>query len=278
MLIGEDFGELYGSIYIKDINGSLDERTFMRIKLTLEANRPVVIPINYQYPLSSAIYNMLQRADARYAGQLHEKGYELGSKKFKLFTFSSLYPDFYKLQGRQMLIAPGNVDLYIGSLKNEFLINFAEGVFCNNVLRISTGELMIRQAEAIRAPEFKRSMRFRCLSPVVATTKEEVDGQLRQRDCRLEEDKYRENIIKNLYSKYELIYGKSVEEKDFRIFYNSKDMERYGRGKLIGFKNSFIKGFLCPFEASGSPELMRVMWEVGAGEKNSGGFGMVDIA
>lgn len=249
----------------------------MRIKVILEIDVPISIPINYQYYLSSAIYYLLQRADQEYAKELHQKGYEFGSKKFKLFTFSALFPDFYKIRGNQMVIGPGKIYFYIGSLKNEFIMNFASGIFSNHILRIGRAKFLISQVEAIPTPQFSEVMQFKCLSPVVATTKEEINGVIKPRDCQLEERKYAENIIRNLKTKYELIYDKPSSGVDLRISFKQEDIEKYKKGKLIYYKNTFVKGFLCPFEASGSPELMEIMWEVGAGEKNSGGFGMVEV-
>jgi CRISPR/Cas system endoribonuclease Cas6 (RAMP superfamily) len=36
-------------------------------------------------------------------------------------------------------------------------------------------------------------------------------------------------------------------------------------------------GAFCPFTVSGSPELMETGYQTGLGEKNAGGFGMVDV-
>lgn len=249
----------------------------MRIKVILVTDVPISIPINYQYQLSSAIYNLLQKADQEYARELHQKGYEFGSKKFKLFTFSSLFPDFYKIRGKEMIIAPGKINFYIGSLKNEFIMNFASGIFSNHILRIGRASFLISQVEAIPTPKFATTMKFKCLSPVVATTKQEINGAIKPRDCQLEDKKYAENIIQNLKTKYELIYDKPFSNGDLTISFKPEDVEKYKKGKLIYYKNTFVKGFLCPFEATGSSELMEIMWELGAGEKNSGGFGMVEV-
>ncbi len=65
----------------------------MRFKLFLASQTAgAIIPINYQYPLSAAIYRILAKVDADYATFLHEKGYVVGEglKHFKLFTFSDL--------------------------------------------------------------------------------------------------------------------------------------------------------------------------------------------
>jgi CRISPR-associated endoribonuclease Cas6 len=50
-----------------------------------------------------------------------------------------------------------------------------------------------------------------------------------------------------------------------------------GGTKLVTFKGIGIVGAFCPFTVSGSPELMETGYQTGLGEKNAGGFGMVDV-
>ena len=58
----------------------------MRFQLTLQTITKIAkIPVNYQYPLSAAIYRIIAKGDAQYVSFLHERGY---GKGFKLFTFS----------------------------------------------------------------------------------------------------------------------------------------------------------------------------------------------
>ena len=45
----------------------------MRFKITLQSISGSQIPINYQYPLSSAIYKILAKGYASYAQFLHEE-------------------------------------------------------------------------------------------------------------------------------------------------------------------------------------------------------------
>ena len=47
----------------------------MRLCVMLQVEQEVVIPLNYQYQLSSAIYHFLEAADADYAHFLHGEGY-----------------------------------------------------------------------------------------------------------------------------------------------------------------------------------------------------------
>lgn len=64
----------------------------MRFKLILEVNRKAfgnLLPLNYQYEQSAAIYKILASASEEYANWLHDNGYKFGrGKRFKLFTFS----------------------------------------------------------------------------------------------------------------------------------------------------------------------------------------------
>jgi len=56
-----------------------------QIKFRLEGKRQV-LPLNYQYPLSSWIYKVLQKGDAGLSDFLHREGYRLeNGKTFKLF-------------------------------------------------------------------------------------------------------------------------------------------------------------------------------------------------
>lgn len=65
----------------------------MRIRLTLRPIEPKCrIPINYQYPMSAAIYRFLSRGSKEYADWLHSKGYiDTDGKPHKLFVFSKLF-------------------------------------------------------------------------------------------------------------------------------------------------------------------------------------------
>jgi CRISPR/Cas system endoribonuclease Cas6 (RAMP superfamily) len=44
----------------------------MRFKLLLHTSKGSLLPFNYQYPLSAAIYKIIQRADREFALFLHD--------------------------------------------------------------------------------------------------------------------------------------------------------------------------------------------------------------
>jgi len=98
----------------------------LNFKITLEQKGTEgVLPINYQYPLSAAIYKILSRADAEYAEFLHTTGY---GKGYKFFTFSDLKAKFKINRDRMHLQFP------IVSFQISFHLptaskNFIKGLF-----------------------------------------------------------------------------------------------------------------------------------------------------
>ncbi len=66
----------------------------MRFNLRLHTEKFSLVPFNYQYPLSAAIYKIIQSADHAFAAFLHDTGYGKGHKSFKLFTFSDIKTPF----------------------------------------------------------------------------------------------------------------------------------------------------------------------------------------
>ena len=110
----------------------------MRFKISLSpTSAHPVIPINYQYPLSAAIYKVLHRADSDYAAFLHEKGYRAADslKNFKLFTFSDLSVKF-KLKGDRMhLHSPP--ELVVSFHLPAAAETFVKGLFLSQQLHIA---------------------------------------------------------------------------------------------------------------------------------------------
>lgn len=109
----------------------------MRLKLTLQAlHKPALLPFNYQYPISSAIYKIIQSADAKYASFLHDIGYGEGNKNFKLFTFSDIKTPLVK-NGDRMVLQTGQAELIVCFYVPEAAENFIKGLFLNQQLQIA---------------------------------------------------------------------------------------------------------------------------------------------
>ena len=110
----------------------------MRFKISLSPiSASPVIPINYQYPLSAAIYKVLDKVDSDYAAFLHEKGYRAADslKNFKLFTFSDLSVRFKLKDDRMHLHSPP--ELVVSFHLPEVAETFVKGLFLSEQLDIA---------------------------------------------------------------------------------------------------------------------------------------------
>lgn len=110
----------------------------MRFKIKLEnkSENGATIPINYQYPLSAAIYKILAKGDVNYAHFLHEEGY---GKGYKFFTFSDLKLKYRREDDRFILLNP-QVEFIICFHLPEASRTFVEGLFRSEEIVIADHE------------------------------------------------------------------------------------------------------------------------------------------
>jgi len=95
----------------------------MRIKLTLfPIGQKTVLPINYNYFLTSLIYKFIKNSSQDYSSFLHGKGYKLGESKkgFKLFTFSMLKGGKFRVDHGDIVFLGGHIQWEISSPVNAF--------------------------------------------------------------------------------------------------------------------------------------------------------------
>ncbi|HGJ64159.1 TPA: CRISPR-associated endoribonuclease Cas6 [bacterium] len=250
----------------------------MRIKITIDVGKGISIPINYNYFLASVIYRFLDLSNPEYAYFLHEDGYGLGDKKFKLFTFSQLMAQKREIRGNYIQFK-SPLTWFVSSPQEEFLGGFAASLLDQRVILINDIPLQVKDVDIPKIPHFQERMYFRCLSPITMSTKREFRGEIATHYLLPDESDFSELIRQNLIRKYETIYGRKPRDDSFRMEFDadyiSKQQGRVTR--LVRYKDIDIRGVLCPFRAFGSPELMFIGYECGFGDKNSAGFGMVEV-
>jgi CRISPR-associated endoribonuclease Cas6 len=252
------------------------------------------IPINYQYPLSAAIYKILNHASPDYAAFLHEKGYiSPNGKPLKLFTFSRIWCPAIKRIAAALAIKYGsNCYIQIASpMLEDFVQNFVIGLFQQQEIEIggpqAVGRFMITQVETLPLPIFESETKFRCLSPMVVSTMHLYQGKLTPYYFRHDDQQLSEAIRNNLGRKFETIHNKSAAELSLLFEPDQRYIKnREKQGKRVTKKITIKEGayestdIIClevPFTLKGSRELMEIAYECGIGEKNSLGFGMIEV-
>ncbi|MDQ3813909.1 MAG: CRISPR-associated endoribonuclease Cas6, partial [Armatimonadota bacterium] len=196
-------------------------------------------------------------------------------RRFKLFVFAQLRAEHSRAQGDRLHLWPGAVEWQIASPVEPFLTNFASGLLAMGTLRIDRVCLPVAGAETLPLPEFTSPMRFKCLSPIVVAVHD--PNRRTPRYLRPDAPEFSERVRQNLIAKYRALHGRAPEDDRQTLTFDVDYLKTHKGTKLMTYKGIQIVGAFCPFTLAGSTELMRVGYECGLGEKNAGGFGMVEV-
>lgn len=259
----------------------------MRFKISIEINKKsgdIILPINYQYALSAFIYHTINKGNKDLAAWLHERGFMLENKSFKLFTFSGLQIPNYKLYDDRLIVLSDEISFVLSFFPVELTESFVFGLFSEREFSLgdtrSKAKFAATKVERLPDPEFSRTMEFKSLSPIVLTTKTDRDNKYAKYMSPSDEG-YDEKMKNNLLRKYAAYcdyYNKEMEQE------NSGGMELKilsppkKKGILIkaGTKEeSKVIGYQYRFSITAHPELIKTGYYAGFGEKNSTGFGCV---
>ena len=259
----------------------------MRLLLTLNsAKEKQIIPVNYQYPLASAIYKILQNADAEYSAFLHEKGY---GKGFKLFTFSDIKCPF-KIDGDRLLLLSNKIEIIVCFHLPKAAETFIKGLFLSQQIDIadkkSKASFTVQQIASLASPldGFKENDEVEILlkpsSPVVCGLKNKKGNYsfLSPTD-----DRYEEMLFVNWEEKCKAVLSEK-EEKAMNnafiqiLFYSNPPKSRLitiksgtpAETKIRGFNNFQIK-------IKGKKEAVQLILDSGIGLYNAQGMGCVEI-
>lgn len=250
----------------------------MRIQILADVGRGISFPLNYNHMLVGVIYRFLAESNPEYADFLHDEGYEVGEKRFKLFTFSQLMAEHRRIIGETIQFR-STLSWFVSSPVETFLSHFADTLLTQGMLTIGSRHLKVIDVTIPRAPRYQADMTFRCLSPIVMSSVREDNGQRRTHYCLPDDPQLSDLICQNLLRKHQAIHARIPQDDTLSFRFDDRYIQRkQGRvTRLIDFKGIKIRGIMCPFRVSGSKALIQTGYECGFGDKNSAGFGMVEV-
>lgn len=264
----------------------------MRFQLTLI---PIpgsdLLPANYQYPLSAAIYRIIRQADEKYSAFLHDKGYRFNGKSFKLFSFSDLRVPF-RNQGDRLLITGSQAKLTITFHIDEAATHFIAGLFMNQQLevadKISQVKFSVSQVELLNDPltdmqEEDPVIILHTLSPLVVGRKNAKGNYdfIGPADA-----SFADSLIYNWLEKYRSVNGEAplIENLKGRITVDVLTSAQEIRSRLITIKaftpeQTKIRGFTKFRMCVKAPKpLLALALDAGMGLYNAQGMGCVGVA
>jgi CRISPR-associated endoribonuclease Cas6 len=258
----------------------------MRFKLKLLAkSKEAILPINYQYPLSAAIYKILAKGDANYADFLHEKGY---GKGYKFFTFSDLEFKFRR-EGDRILLLDPRVAVVVRFHLPEASRVFVEGLFKSEEIVIADKKskvvLLVESIISLNNPlkeMDERGMQQILVKPssMIISGEKKEDGKygfLSPDDLR-----FGDALLYNWQNKIEVCYGKEAADEAILMI----EVEKYNqpfRSRLVTIKadtdeETQIRGYLnFKLKLTAERRYLDLILNAGLGLYSAQGMGCLEV-
>lgn len=256
----------------------------MRFKLLLKVEKQSfgnILPLNYQYEQSAAIYRILSKASEEYATWLHSNGFKTEEgKTFKLFAFSRFKIEKRKVlkEQEQIIIFSDTIEWQISFLPEVSTEKFIQGLFANQVFEIgdkrSVVQFRVQNIEVLPSSVFTEEMEFSTMSPMCfrALRADGTTEYLSPADERIDAA-----LQMSLADRYKAFYGKPYEGTISDVQFTLLDEPKSALIKIKANtpQQTKVKGYMCKFRMKAPAELMKIMYESGIGEECAQGFGCV---
>ena len=240
----------------------------MRLTLEFNTQNDIILPLHYNYSIQSFLYHHISPELGKF---LHNQGFMLGKRKFKMFTFSRLQGK-YKITGDKIRFYPP-VYLTISSPLDRFISELGNTLLKTDDLELVKNKVHVESMKVHPEPEIKDEIKIKMLSPVVVySTLITKDGKKKTYYYSTYEDEFADLIDKNLRKKYEALYGKKPRARKLKIKIVGKPKE-----KILLYRGTIIKGWIGTFILNGNRKLLKLGYYSGIGSKNSQGFGMFEV-
>lgn len=249
----------------------------MRVTLELQSksanHHTLVLPYHYVEWVQAAIYKSMHHSVAQ---AVHDIGFPVDNRRLRLFAFSRIQGRFQVAKETiaftypVRLVVSSPLKLLIQQLVNA-LVTASEFHIGPETCRLAAVSVDHQEVHASR-------IRVRTLSPItVHSTMTRPDGRDYTVYYHPKEHEFEEQVLQNLLRKYIAITGAPLllekESPPFRLCIKNE-----AKLHIVQYKKTLIKGYSGIFDIEGPPMLLQVGWDAGFGDRNSQGFGLVEMA
>lgn len=243
----------------------------IHIKIYLHTGETgVELPIHYNHIVQGAVYHSI---DKELAAFLHNQGFLIDNRNFKMFAFSRLYGRFNINRARKTITFTGVVRLIVSSPLDEFCRSIVNTLLERGNMRFGHRYLEVQEVQVLQQEVTGDNVVVKALSPVaVYSTMLRPDG--RKYTCYFQpgEPDYEKLLAENLSKKHRIVRNHTIPAGDIKI-------KAIGEQKLgiVKYKDFVIKGYSGKLRLRGPQKLLQTAVDSGLGSKNSQGFGCVEV-
>ncbi len=235
------------------------------LTLTLDSDRPVILPKSYNHVLQGFFYANIDRLLSEF---LHQSGFIYEGRKFKLFTFSKIGYSSLEKRGDILKLIPPLV-IHFASPFLKLTESLLKEVLKKQSLKLGSNYVFLSQIHA-REYNPQKEVSVRCLSPI--TVYRTPAGSKRFEYFTPYQEDFYKLLKSNLLKKYHLVYGKKYEGG---IEISPVKIENSYRKKVV-FKGTLVEAWEGTYNIRTGEDMMCIALYAGLGVKNSAGFGMVE--
>jgi CRISPR-associated endoribonuclease Cas6 len=234
----------------------------LRIELNLRDQK---LHINYKSKIQGLIYNMLKKDEK--TTTLHDVGYRIENRPFKLFVFSDLVGRFVLDKKTKMMTFHSNAYFEISSYDELMIIDLVHFLQDHHQVILDQKVIDIVDFEIMNEPLTltKESLVLSTISPVtVYQTDEKRINYFSPND-----DMFIEKIMDNILKKYQAVgISPPISLPEIKII----DFKK----RSVYFRKTFFIAYNLNLKVSNADkQFIKIILTTGLGSKNSMGFGML---
>ncbi len=237
----------------------------MRLKITLESENEIILPLHYNKTLQGFIYSNL---GPTLSGFLHDWGYIVNGKPLKPLTFSRIFGDCKINKKNKKLIFSSPIYFYFSSSIKNILNKYALNLMKREKLRLGKNEVFLSSLEIIKDVIEGEEITVKTISPIVVRKTVEKKSLFLSPES---EEFYRQ-LSKNLSRKTLLHLKRPVDVSEIEIRPASGG---FFKKAVVLYKGFPYEGYKGKFLIRAPKEAIETALLAGLGEKNAQGFGMV---
>lgn len=239
--------------------------------IILKAENQGRIDFNYYYKVMKVLYKTVTDVDKVSGHRLHEKGYEIDNKTFKLFTFGISFNDSESDNKGFIIKKSEEIRLTISG-KDEVLNLILKSIITQGYLMIEDIKFIIKNVQDDEKVIFNKIMLYRVQTPVVESIYNAEEKRIEY--LNIFQNNFYNALAQNLMRKYELVYGKKY---DGELYFDVEDVIKAKKRYIRGIKgNGFVIGY-SNFEIfiEAREDMQRVAYYTSLGQNSSMGMGLL---
>lgn len=232
----------------------------MQLHLMLSGEN-IRLPMASQYSIQGLIYHLL----GSYAQEIHTDKYQLGDKRFRLFTFGPPRGS-YRVEGKTLCF-PLGFSLEVRSCDPGIIQAILQHITLSPTVHLLGQPVRISQVRLENKTIFQDCITVKTLTPVTVYTTTETGKTLYFSPTH---ENFPQYIHQNALSKWCSLPGNQP--------FPSLQVETLfvGRKIVTMYKGTVINAWHGTFRLTGQPQVLDFLYQTGLGSKNAQGMGMIE--